>query len=81
MAVEWKVREAAIARGVPSATKLAALAGLNKNTANDLWNGTPLRVDRSTLAKLCAALGCSLADLMEYHEGKTKPAASLIAAF
>lgn len=82
MAVIWKVRQAAESRGIMSASRLAVLAQLNKNTANELWNGAQLRVDRVTLGKLCEALGCELADLLEYSPGHTtKPAATLTASF
>lgn len=68
MIVKWKVREMAIKRGVSSASQLAERAGINKNTANALWNGSSLRVDRETLAKLCSALDCVTGDLLEYED-------------
>ncbi len=67
MIVKWKVREVAEQRGVKNASQLAERADINKNTANALWNGTSLRVDRDTLAKLCRALDCTTGDLLEYY--------------
>lgn len=67
MIVKWKVREAAEKRGVANASQLAERADINKNTANALWNGSSLRVDRETLAKLCKALECTTGDLLEYN--------------
>lgn len=66
MIVRWKVREVAEKHGVANASQLAERAKINKNTANALWNGTSLRADRDTLAKLCAALDCTTGDLLEY---------------
>lgn len=67
MIVRWKVREVAEKQGVANASQLAERAGINKNTANALWNGSSLRADRDTLAKLCAALNCTTGDLLEYN--------------
>lgn len=66
MIVKWKVREVAERHGVANASQLAERADINKNTANALWNGASLRVDRDTLAKLCSALECAIGDLLEY---------------
>ena len=81
MAIIWKVKETAQSRGVMSASKLADLTDLNRNTANELWNGQQLRVDRKTLEKLCRALDCDLCDLLIYDRHSTKPAQPLIAQF
>jgi DNA-binding Xre family transcriptional regulator len=72
MIVRWKVREVAEKRGVGSASQLAERADINKNTANALWNGASLRVDRETLAKLCAALDCTTGDLLEYDPNQIR---------
>lgn len=66
MNVKWRVREVAEQAGVKNASQLADRADINKNTANALWNGSSLRVDRDTLAKLCRALDCSIGDLLEF---------------
>lgn len=79
MIVKWKVREVAERRGVANASQLAERADINKNTANALWNGASLRVDRETLAKLCAALDCTTGDLLEYNPNE-KQTPSLAAA-
>lgn len=69
MIVAWKVDKVAQARGIQNASQLAVIVGINKNTANTLWNGSSLRVDRETLAKLCKALNCTIGDLLEYQNG------------
>lgn len=68
MSVQWTVRGLAESRGIHSATALALHARINKNTANAIWNGRSLRVDRDTLTKLCAALTCTPGDLLGYDE-------------
>jgi DNA-binding Xre family transcriptional regulator len=73
MIVKWKVREVAERHGVKSASQLAEHADINKNTANALWNGTSLRVDRETLAKLCRALNCTTGDILEYDPSILTP--------
>ncbi|MEI7769189.1 MAG: helix-turn-helix transcriptional regulator [Chloroflexales bacterium] len=62
--IQWRVRELARAKGIPSALQLSERIKLNKNSANNLWNGTALRIDRDTLAKLCDALECAPGDLL-----------------
>ena len=79
MSVRWRVREVAEARGVTSASQLAVKAGIHKNTANALWHGSSLRVDRETLAKLCAALDCTAGELLEYNHQNNKNTLGLVA--
>lgn len=67
--IRWKVRPMAESRGITTASQLAEVADVNKNTAGPLWNGTALRIDRETLRKLCKALQCDPGDLLEYAEG------------
>ena len=37
---------------------------MNKNSMTALWNGTALRIDRDSLAKICTVLGCTPGDLL-----------------
>jgi len=62
--IQWRVRELARAKGIPSALQLSERIRLNKNSANNLWNGTALRIDRDTLAKLCHILECTPGDIL-----------------
>lgn len=62
--IQWRVRELARAKGIPSALQLSERIRLNKNSANNLWNGTALRIDRDTLAKLCHTLECTPGDIL-----------------
>lgn len=64
--IQWRVRELARAKGIPSALQLSERIKLNKNSANNLWNGTALRIDRDTLAKLCHTLECTPGDLLVF---------------
>ncbi len=64
--VKWNVRATAEKRGVRYATQLAELAKININTANGLMNGSSIRVDRPTLAKLCEVLDCTPGELLVY---------------
>lgn len=64
--VVWHIRELARRQGISSAQELARRTGLNKNTANMLWNEQTQRVDRSTLALLCRELKCTPGDMLTY---------------
>lgn len=48
------------------ARQLSVRAGLHKNTSNAIWNGSSLRIDRDTLAKLCHTLQCTPGDLLVF---------------
>lgn len=65
-AVKWNVRVVAEQRGIRYATELAERAKININTANGLMNGSSIRVDRPTLAKLCQTLECTPGELLVY---------------
>jgi DNA-binding Xre family transcriptional regulator len=64
--IKWRVKEVAKAKGVPSALQLSQRVGVHKNTANAIWNGSSLRIDRDTLAKLCHTLECTPGDLLVF---------------
>jgi DNA-binding Xre family transcriptional regulator len=57
--VRWRVKEEARSRGIQSSLQLSERSGVNKNSANAIWNGTALRIDRD-------ALGCTPGDLLEF---------------
>jgi DNA-binding Xre family transcriptional regulator len=65
-AIRWRVREVARSRGIRSALQLSQQSGVNKNSANSIWNGTALRMDRDSLGKLCRSLECTPGDLLEF---------------
>ncbi len=67
--VQWRVREVARARGIASALQLSERIRLNKNSTNSLWNGSTLRIDRNTLARLCEVLECTPGDLLVFVGG------------
>ncbi|HMQ29178.1 MAG TPA: helix-turn-helix transcriptional regulator [Chloroflexaceae bacterium] len=66
--VRWKVKERAEKQGITSAMELARRAGINKNTATDIYGGRATRVDFLTLAKLCLALACKPGDLLDLED-------------
>ncbi len=45
--------------------ELARVAGVNRSTVTALANDRASRVELATLERLCVALGCQLADLLE----------------
>jgi putative transcriptional regulator len=48
-------------------TELARQTGISRGTLTRLYHDEADRVDLDVLARLCAALGCSVADLLEYR--------------
>lgn len=64
--VNWNARAIAEAKGIQTATELATRAKVNINTASSIMNGSSIRVDRPTLAKLCQVLECTPGDLLVY---------------
>jgi DNA-binding Xre family transcriptional regulator len=64
--IQWRVKDVARSRGILSSSQLSERCGLNKNSANAIWNGTALRIDRDSLGKLCHTLGCVPGDLLEF---------------
>jgi DNA-binding Xre family transcriptional regulator len=68
--VKWKLRWAAAQRDIWRPTELLAAfekvgfkPSLSKTAA--LWSGKPVTVRLDDLDKICAALGCTVADLLE----------------
>ena len=64
--IRWRVKALARARGITSAVQLGQRVRLNKNSANSMWNGSSLRIDLDTLARLCQVLACTPGDLLVY---------------
>lgn len=48
-------------------TELARQTGISRGTLTRLYHDEADRVDLDVLARLCAALGCTVADLLEYR--------------
>lgn len=68
--MKWKLRWAAAQRDIWRPTELLAAfekvdfkPSLSKTAA--LWSGKPVTVRLDDLDKICAALGCTVADLLE----------------
>jgi DNA-binding Xre family transcriptional regulator len=78
--VVWNVRTIAKEKGIRTATELAERAGINKNTAVSIWNGSSLRVDRETLAKLCQALQTTPGEILLFEEESDIVTPELVAA-
>ncbi|WP_418626771.1 helix-turn-helix domain-containing protein [Anaerosinus sp.] len=53
-------------------TELATLAGISKTTVMALYHEKAKGVTFDVLAKLCAALNCQPADIMEYVPDKAE---------
>ena len=49
-----------------SKNKLAHRAEMQRTQLNQYYKGTVTRLDTAVLARLCNALGCQVADLLEY---------------
>jgi putative transcriptional regulator len=64
MRIELRVKEVAQLRGVQNITELKDRVGVAYDTAADLWHGRMQRIDRDTLARVCAALQCDPGDVL-----------------
>ncbi|MEL7656665.1 MAG: helix-turn-helix transcriptional regulator [Bacillota bacterium] len=54
-------------RNIDDITQLIEISGVSRNSINKLFRGTNLETLKlDTLIKLCDALECDLADLIEY---------------
>lgn len=53
-----------------SKNKLAHRAEMQRTQLNQYCKGTVTRLDTAVLARLCNALGCQVADLLEYVPSK-----------
>lgn len=52
------------------ASEVARKTGINKNTLSSLYNENVSGIKFDTLEKLCAFLGCSIGELIEYVSKK-----------
>jgi DNA-binding Xre family transcriptional regulator len=64
MQFQWNLQVIARQRGILSSGQLAERARLAPNTATSLWHGRPLQIHLPTMARVCAALHCTLDDLL-----------------
>jgi putative transcriptional regulator len=51
-----------------SQSKLAQLAGINRNTIHKLYANNWISIRRDTLDQLCAVLQVSVAELLVWHD-------------
>ena len=63
--IKVKVEEMRIKKGI-SKNKLCHAAELERKQLNAYCRGEIVRIDINVLARLCAALECSINDLLEY---------------
>lgn len=62
-------------RKIKSVTQLQTITGLSRNAINRVLNDEDEKIQGTTLltlVKLCDALNCSLAELIEYQNDKVK---------
>lgn len=64
MHFRWNLQSIARQRGILSSGQLADRANLAPNTATSLWHGRPLQIHLPTMVRVCAALNCTLDDLL-----------------
>lgn len=69
MATRFRLQELLEARGLTQ-TDVQLKTSLAYSTINELYNNRARRVDLNTLDTLCAALGCTVGDVIEYTPGK-----------
>lgn len=67
-----KVDEVLKKNGV-TRSKLAKIVGVDYRVINRLCGGEAMRVDLDLLTRICYAMECDLADIMEYIPPKEKP--------
>ena len=72
--VEFKLREAMAAKGIPSMYALAGKSGLAYNTVRPIYHNTVKRADMGTLAALATALDCAPGDLIGWAGSSRKRA-------
>lgn len=68
MAIKWKIKKLAEARGM-NISQLADASGMAYSSALDYWHGRARRIDLVTLERICEALGCTPAEVFEYLPG------------
>lgn len=70
--IRARIREIAEAKGVPNAYQLGVLIGVTPNVSARLWKDEFSQIGKITLDKLCAALNCTVGDLLIYEEKESK---------
>lgn len=63
--IKIKLNELIIEKGI-SKNKLSHRAEMQRTQINQYCNGEVTRLDVSALARICAALDCTIQDLLEY---------------
>jgi putative transcriptional regulator len=56
--------------------ELSRRTGITKNALSDMYYGKAKSVHYETLEKICAALGCTIGELIEYQLDTNKPASN-----
>ena len=69
MAIRWRVRRLAEAKGMNISQLAAKCEGMAYSSAIDYWHGRARRIDLKTLEKLCEALECQPCEIFEYLPG------------
>lgn len=72
MAIRWRVRKLAEAKGMNISQLAEKCEGMAYSSALDYWHGRARRIDLRTLDKLCEALTCTPCDIFEYLPGVTE---------
>lgn len=70
MAIRWRVRKLAEAKGM-NISQLAEASGMAYSSVLDYWHNRGRRIDLINVERLCRALDCTPADLFEYLPGVT----------
>lgn len=65
MAIRWQVKKLAEDRNM-NISQLAEASGMAYSSVLDFWHGRNRRIDLTNIERLCKALSCTPADLMEY---------------
>jgi putative transcriptional regulator len=68
MAIRWRVKKLAEARGM-NVSQLAEASGMAYSSALDYWHGRARRIDLITLERLCEALAATPSEVLEYLPG------------
>ena len=75
MATRFRLREFLDAKKV-SQSEAQRLTGLAYSTINEMCNNRTRRIDFDTIDTLCASLGCTVADVIEYLPDQRRASAS-----
>lgn len=64
MKAHFKLRELMFQKQIRTIEQVANTSGVHRNIVSRIYNDQPKQINLETLAKLCAALNCSPADLI-----------------